>query len=328
MIQDEKVGEPSSFAFDVSIAAIGYEQRCRYVVGRHNVTAAQAIGLEFGFLKEASYAENRSFFDARGWKILSAQDPHAFAAVTEAIIGSSSDRHLCRVFLDISAMSREMMANVALALSNAMASVPISLCVAYAPSEFGLSYRAAPIRLAAPVKRELAGWSSRPDRPLGVIMGLGCEPNLALGALQVLEPHKAWVHSPRGFDERFNDALKAANEHVADIFDVTEFDYDISEPDLTRGRIEALLNSVEGSFRIICIPFGPKIYAWLVLLTVIFQRRREVGVWSFSSREHAEPVDRPVLGEVVWYTVDLNTDSQAKDASEDGQAFSAALNAL
>ena len=328
MIRGEVVGEPSSFAFDVSIAAIGYEQRCRYVVGKHDITAKQAIGLEFGFLQEASYAENRAFFDARGWKILSTQGPNAFEAITDAIIGNSSDGQLCRVFLDISAMSREMMANVALALNNAMDSTSIALCVAYAPSEFGLSYQPAPIRLAAPVKRELAGWSSRPDRPLGVIMGLGCEPNLALGALQVLEPHKAWVYNPRGFDDRFNDALKSANEHVTDIFDVTEFDYNISEPDLTRGRIEALLNSVEGSFRIICIPFGPKIYAWLVLLTVIFQERREVGVWSFSSRDHAEPIDRPVLGEVVWYNVDLDANDQAKDAIDGSRSSSSVTDAI
>ena len=303
MILNETVDEPSSFAFDVAITAIGYEQRCRYVVEKHDITAKNAIGLEFGFLQEASYLANLTFFDSRNWQILMAQEPSSFEFLTKAIVDSVNEDHPCRVFVDISAMSREMMANIALALRDAQNRVPIALCIAYAPAEFGLSYQPAPIRLAAPVKPQLAGWSSRPDRPLGVIMGLGCEPGLALGALQVLEPHKAWVHSPRGFDARFNDALAMANEHVTDIFDVTEFDYEIGEPDLTRGRIEALLNSLEGSFRIICIPFGPKIYAWLVLTTVIFQARREIGIWSFSSREHAEPVDRPVSGRVVWYNL-------------------------
>jgi hypothetical protein len=315
MILDEEVGGPTTSAFDVAVAAVGYEQRCRYVVGEFDVTAEWAIGLEFGFLKEASYSDNRRFFDERGWQTLSAQDPSSFKTITDAIVRSAKGDAGCRVFLDISAMSREMMASVALAIRDAQKEVSVVLTIAYAPAEFGQSYGSAPIRLSAPVKPELAGWSSRPDRPLGVIMGLGCEPGLALGALQVLEPHKAWLHRPRGFDERFNTALDLANEHVADIFDVTEFDYEIRDPDITRGKIEALLNSLGGSFRVICIPFGPKIFAWLILTTVIFQERREIGIWSFSSREHAEAVDRPVSGEVVWYTATLGVPRTTADTN-------------
>lgn len=136
-------------------------------------------------------------------------------------------------------------------------------------------------------------------------MGLGCEPGLGLGALQVLEPHKAWLYAPRGNDSRFETALVSANEHIDDIFDVTEFDYELAEPTIARGRIEALMNSVDGSFRLICIPFGPKIFAWLVLSTVVFQQRRNVGVWSFSSREHAQAVDRSVSDEVIWHQMIL-----------------------
>ncbi|WP_419826144.1 hypothetical protein [Sphingomonas sp.] len=303
MTVNETSGAPTSFKFDVAVAAIGYEQRCRYVVGQKNVTATRAIGLEFGFLREASFASNLDFFRARGWEIHNAQGAACFDVLVAAIVEAAAEERAVSVFVDISAMSREMMANIVLALSRARSQATIRLSVAYAPTQYGISFRSAPIRLAAPVKPELAGWSSRPDKPLGVIMGLGCEPGLSLGALQVLEPNKAWLYSPCGFDERFADALKASNEHIADIFDVTEFDYEISEPSLTRGRIEALLNALEGSFRIICIPFGPKIYAWLILATVVFQARRGVGVWSFSSRDQAEVVDRPVSGETIWYNV-------------------------
>lgn len=305
MILQESVGQPSDFQFDIAIAAIGYEQRCRHIVDTFDVVATSAFGLEFGFLKEASYAENLSFFFDRGWEAVSAQEQATFDRITRSILDSSDAGQPVRVFLDISAMSREMMASVALAIQSAQSEVAVVLCVAYAPAKFGQSYESAPIRLSAPVKPELAGWSSRPDRPLGVIMGLGCEPGLALGALQVLEPHKAWLHKPHGFDENFSATLEAANEHVADIFDVTEFDYELGEPDITRGKIEALLNSLGDSFRIICIPFGPKLFAWLILTTAIFQARREMGIWSFSSREHAVAVDRPASGEVVWYMATL-----------------------
>ena len=74
MIRDEEVGQPSTFSFDVAVAAVGYERRCRYVVGEFDVTAERAIGLEFGFLEQASYSDNRQFFDKRGWQALSVQD--------------------------------------------------------------------------------------------------------------------------------------------------------------------------------------------------------------------------------------------------------------
>ncbi|MBB5708437.1 hypothetical protein [Sphingopyxis panaciterrulae] len=307
MITQENNAPPEVFEFDVAIAAVGYERRCRYIVERYDIRANRQIGLEFGFLKEASFDENQAFFSERSWEILDSREAEIFDRVAVALVETAAASEQLRLFVDISSMSREMMANLALAIDRAQATRKIALAIAYAPAQFGVPYKPAPIRLAAPVKPELAGWSSRPDKPLGVIMGLGCEPGLGLGALQVLEPHKAWLHAPRGFDHRFEDALVKANEHIDDIFDVTEFDYELAESTIARGRIEALMNSVDRSFRLICIPFGPKIFAWLVLSTVVFQQRRNVGVWSFSSREHAQAVDRSVSDEVIWHQMILET---------------------
>src|SRR5579884_1816068 len=126
--------------------------------------------------------------------------------------------------------------------------------VAYAPSKFSAPYDPAPIRSANPIKPSLAGWSSRPETPLGAIFGLGCEPGLALGALQMLEPDKAWIFKPEGIDGRFDVAMKRANEHIEEIFDISAFTYDIAAPAFARGRLEALLNAVDRSFRLVIVP--------------------------------------------------------------------------
>jgi hypothetical protein len=318
VITQESNSAADVLLYDLAIVAVGYERRCRFVVEQSGVSATYKVGLDFGFLQVESYSENRSFFERYGCEILDARDSAAFDRVSAMIrqCGTRDDGQPIRIFVDISSMSRDMMSNVALSIGVAMAERSIQVVAAYAPAKFSGKYEAAPIRLASPVRRELAGWSPRPDKPLGVIMGLGCEPGLALGSLQVLEPLKAWLYSPRGFDSRFEQELKEANEHVSEIFDVTEFDYDLSDPTITRGRIEALLNSVESSFRLVAVPFGPKLYAWLILATVIFGARRSIGVWSFSSREEVAVVDREASGKIIWYNSHLEMPTQAQRKSD------------
>lgn len=305
MIELKSDDRPEILEFDVAIVAVGYERRCQWVTREYDISGKVKIGLEFGFMKEGSYKENRSFFEKRGWLLHNGIKPSALNTVAEAIRFAASGSKSVSIFIDISSMSREMIANIVLGIESARLCAEICVTIAYAPSKFSVAYEASPIRKAEPITPSLAGWSSRPELPLGVIFGLGCEPNLALGALQLLEPDKAWIFSPRGIDAQFDEAMKKANEHIEDIFNVTEFQYELTTPTITRGRIEALLNSVESDFRIVLVPFGPKIFAWLMLSTVVFTRRTSVGVWAFSSKEQAKLVDRDAEGPVVWHSLAL-----------------------
>ena len=210
------------------------------------------------------------------------------------------------IFVDISSMSREMIANVILAVNNAFCSSMVCITVAYAPSKFVESADAAPIRVARPITRVLSGWSAMPEKPLGAIFGLGCESGLALGAMQVLEPDNAWLFTPVGLDDRFSASLRAANEHIEDIFDVTRFAYDIRSPSTLRAKYESLLNSIGDEFRLITVPFGPKLFAWSVLSTLIFSGRDDVGVWTFSSAEQGHAADREAEGPIIWHSLGVS----------------------
>lgn len=306
MISHESDEAPTAFQFDIAIVAVGFEQRCKWVTDTKNIQAGVSLGLEFGFLTEGSYASNFEFFSARGFQIINGLGPNAVKDISANLLRGVGSSSSVTIFLDISAMSREMIANVILSLKTLSPGKDLSVTVAYAPSEFSGPYRPAPIRLASPIKPVLAGWTTSPELPVGALFGLGCEPGLALGALQFLEPNKAWVFSPVGIDPRFDKALVSANEHVEDIFDVTRFDYDIKTPSVARAKIEVLLNAVEHDFRLVIVPFGPKIFAWLALSTVVFSSRTSVGVWAFSSKEHAQLIDRAADGPIIWHTIVLS----------------------
>lgn len=316
MIVSENSIRPSSFSFDIAICSVGYEKRGRFIVETLDVEADYKIAIEFGFLRELSYSENLAFFEKKGWQLKSLRDDDLFNYIVD-LVSRHNVSSECRIFIDISSMSREMMAKLVVALNRAVSSdYEIELTVGYAPSEFSGDYQLAPIRVSGPVVPDLAGWTSRPDRPLGVIMGLGCEPGLALGSLQLLEPSKSWLFSPSGFDPKFFGGVRSANAYVEDIFDVTQFEYSIDSAFVTRCRIEALMNSLEPAFRLLCVPFGPKIFAWLCLATVVFQARNGVGVWSFSSKEQAIAVDRGMAGDIVWYTCFLRAQTLEERSSD------------
>lgn len=304
MILNETSETPTDFAFDVAIVSIGYERRCRWIVEQSDLRAERGIGLEFGFLAEASYSDNRRFFEGRSYSIIPGLAKNTIGEISKIITACPKATNV-RVFVDVSAMSREMIANVVLAIEHARQIVSLDVSVAYAPSKFGGSYTSSPIRRAAPIKTELRGWSNQPSLPLGTIMGLGCEPGMALGALQYLEPQKSWVFWPESIDEEFTKELKNANTHIGDIFDVTSFNYSLAIPNMARGRLEALLNALDGRYRLIIIPFGPKLFAWLSVSTVVFEARQNIGIWAFSSKEHGNPVDRSASGHIVWHSFSL-----------------------
>lgn len=297
--------EPEGRVFDLIVVALGYERRCRWVVETQEVDAPRKTAISFGFLQVASYEDNRRFFEQRGFEIVDL--PALKGGLGLPAEGDpNAEGSVFRILVDISSMSREMIAIVIEQINQLRKIRVVELVCAYAPSDASNEYRQAPIQFSRPITPALAGWSSQPDQPLGTIFGLGCEPYLALGALQVLEPNKAWTFTPEGFDPRFAEALRKANQHLSDIFDVTNFQYNIDQPDIIQGKIEALLNAVESSFRMIIVPGGPKILAWLSISIVTFQGRNSVGIWSFSSKDKAEPVDRAAAGPIIWHTQTLS----------------------
>jgi hypothetical protein len=304
LITAEFDAAPEGRHFDIAFVALGYEPRCRWVWSTAEATATHKIALEFGFLQQGAYAENRDYMKEREFSFLVGIGPTA----VEDIISSVSKLDLpesgpVTVLLDISAMSREMIANVLLGLNHALCGRAVVVSSAYAPSKFDGGPSFAPISRSQPITRALSGWSSRPEQPLGLIVGLGCEKGLALGALQFLEPDKAWLFVPIGIDASFDASLLEANEGIEDIFDATRFGYDIAQPSMLRAKFEALLNSVNGDYRTICIPFGPKMFAWACLSTLIFKQRHEIGVWAFSSLEQGHATSRQAEGPIIWHTL-------------------------
>ncbi|WP_188824024.1 hypothetical protein, partial [Novosphingobium indicum] len=219
-ILTEADGRPDDLKFDAVFVAAGYESRCRWVVEQTNIDSDRKYALTFGYLEVGDYQSNIDFFAGRDFIF---RDGFATGLADELITSLSvTQNSIPRILIDISSMSRKMIANLLLTMDQVRRTRAIEIVVAYAASQYSSDYNPGPIREAAPIRREFAGWSSRPELPLGAVFGLGCEPGLVLGALQTLEPDKVWAFAPNGFDEAFGEESAKARA----VFDRSESAWD------------------------------------------------------------------------------------------------------
>lgn len=293
--------------FDLLIGAVGYESRSTWLIEHGGIRATAVWGLQFEYNQVLHFNRACEIYEHAGadLALFSSEDDLGRMAARLSEIQSQHNRPL-RVVLDISAMSRLMIATTLLAITQASRAYGIELNTHYTPATFRAPGQTAPARVAQPIVPELAGWSNRPDTPLGVIVGLGYEGSAAAGALQVLEPSRTWALYPVGFDPQFLQAVQAANDDLSSIYDIIKLTYSIADPAGTRALLRRLLSDLRADYRIALIPFGPKIFSWLCMVTAMEQGFEEVAVWRFSPQELGDPIDHIASGISIWHQLVLD----------------------
>ncbi|SFV32914.1 hypothetical protein [Hyphomicrobium facile] len=305
----EVIGEKGLESADLFIGAIGYERRARFALEKFSKKSETKIGafigLEFPFHQVLDYSENLELFRSMNASTI----PGCEHGTTEELVKRFSataglDSHPLTLIVDISVMSRQMMANVICAIDRFSMDREIAIHAVYAPATFEKPPITPPMRFAGPVRAEFAGWSSRPDSPLCLIMGLGYEENLALGAISYLEPGRTVLFLPRGLDRRYIPLVREESKKISSHIPAINLEYNLTEwgssLNLLRRVCEQLL--VDG--RVVIVPFGPKVFAWNAMLLSLIDGFREVSVWRFSAEDDAEPQNRHPAGEII--RVDLS----------------------
>lgn len=307
IIQSEaNLSTAPSGQFDLLIGAVGYESRSTWLLENGDIKANTIWGLQFGYNQVLHFDRACETYAKVGADVTLFSGETGLGDLTAKFSDFQQrlDRPL-RVVLDISAMSRLMIATTFLALTRSNRTYGIELDTHYTPATFRVPGPTAPARVAQPIVPELAGWSSRPDTPLGVIIGLGYEGSVAAGALQVLEPSRTWALYPVGFDPQFLQAVHNANDDLSTFYDVIKLTYSISDPAGTRALLRRLLSDLKADYRIALIPFGPKIFSWLCMVTALETGFEEVAVWRFSPQELGQPVDHVASGISIWHQLVL-----------------------
>jgi hypothetical protein len=292
--------EPSG-RFDLLIACLGYEARSLYVAERYTGAAERRLAVAFRDRLVGHYRRNNQFYNAHGFKILPFDiDGFLHALRLELLAAQPKGDFGPRILIDISSMSRPMIATIVLALSRVCEKTPVDVVFVYCPAIFTKpSELRQPVTVSEPVIPELAGWSVQPERSAAAIAGLGFEFDQALGAIEFLEPAVAWTFIPFGEDPRYDTAAENANQELlATVSPERIIRYDVKDPYQCFVQLEALTYGLIDSMRPIIIPFGPKIFSLLSFLVAVIHSPN-VTVWRVSGEQVGIPEDRVASGNVI-----------------------------
>ncbi|MEX3998745.1 hypothetical protein AB4Y38_07590 [Paraburkholderia sp. EG285A] len=297
-----------STSVDVFIAACGYEGRARAAAQEFHKSATRKLAIGFASQRELEYEVNKAWFGSAGFDLVEVGDDAFREALDQYLLNRAPECGAMTLEIDISCFNRYRLAH----LVDALRALPIAEVVVtfrYSIAEFTPPVDdVAPTVTVDPVIPQFAGWTTRPDRPPAAIVGLGYEPNKAIGIVDHLEINNAtWAYYPLGPIPEYYQRVLEANQSLLDIIqaDGRCQPYDLKEPAQLFHEMNSLVDMLKPHFNTVLIPFGPKLFALVALL--VASLNDDVGVWRVSSGGMEAPVNRKPSGHIVSVSVILRS---------------------
>ncbi|BCN08122.1 hypothetical protein RPSD_00070 [Ralstonia solanacearum] len=221
------------------------------------------------------------------------------AALT-AGVASFEKEHLDAV-IDISCMSREVMARLFTWLLYMRPQVELNLYVCYSLAEYSVPPDAvSPNEYIAPVASQFAGWPAA-SQPTSLVVGLGYEPHKAEGAAEFLDASEQWLFIPNSPIEQFRVEVEKNNEGLVERARRSNrlVEYRVDDPSATYGQLELLVSDLSRRSNPVLLPFGPKLFFAIGLLQC--HEHAQAGVWAVSGERTGAVVDRRPSGCIIGF---------------------------
>lgn len=286
--------------FDLLIFAVGYEARARHIAERYRQSAKTILGYVFPDGHLLSFDHNRQFLTECGGHELQSN-----VSIQNRLQGldAGADFSGSKICLDVSSLNRGAMASLLAELldsdffKNAEITVLYSVAVFAPPPPEELDFLD-----FAPLDK-FGGWTSNPERPTALILGLGYETDHAVGALEFLDPSVTFAFFPIGSDQKFEKHVEKANRSFFELISSDRIiKYPVLSPYQTFWEMRSLILSLRGVARIVLVPMGPKIFSSLCLVS---QRMfgDEISIWRASGHSLAMARDAHASGEITGYLI-------------------------
>jgi len=281
-----RFSEDEVVKFDLMIYSIGYETRSRYVAQRYARHCENVFGFIFADCHELSFDDNLDF--ARETGVVMFHDARALEKTLREKFPGRDHLSGAKILVDVSSMSRTVVSAIVSQLldSEFFSGAEIAFVYAVAnftePSGFEFDF------LNFDPIGEFSGWTSAPEKPVAMVLGLGYEADHALGAVEYLDPSATFCFFPKGSDGRFADAVQKSNEPLLSQLKPSRVvRYPVSDPLHTFSLLSSILHSMLANARFVLVPMGPKIF---VVLCLVCQRifGEEVSVWRASGHSRSE----------------------------------------
>lgn len=290
-IESWRPGIRSDDRTDCFIGTLGYETRARHFAERTSLRAAKRVAIGFTDRQVLAYGDNKTWYRQSGYEVLEpteAEFPGLVRKLLHDLQPSGSDS--LSICIDISSLSRARMAAWVNAIVESQGNVPIVTRFVYSAAKYS-----PPPPIVAPNRNVDAlpgfvGWSD-PSLPTTAVVGVGYEHNKALGAVEYIDPEKIWAFVPAGHHRSYTRQISMANAALWDRVPAgRRVSYDVKRPFDTFSMLESFANGALRSSNLIILPFGPKVFALVALVTAC--AHTDVAVWRVSSGQVGPAVDR------------------------------------
>jgi hypothetical protein len=299
--------------FDVFLGCISYESRCLNVFSKTRRKQSYRIFLD---RQDTSAVAQRSRkIASRMSEILKCADDlkEVEAGVfNELACRASTDEVPLAILLDISSMPRPYIAAVLSAICSVADIRPIRLLVTYSLAKYTPPPSSiSPNATVSPVHKKFAGWTDDPGKSVAAVVGLGYERHKAMGAVEYLQSSEWWLFLPLSAESKFRTQVNKHNKLLCEATPKDRlFEYDLHSPLKTLVVLETLISSIKKSFKPALLPFGPKIFFFLSLITALVHP--EASVWYVSGEADDPKIDRAASGHVIGLEIEFSPQPQPK----------------
>lgn len=273
---------------------VGYEARSAYVASSENFDIEIAVLPEA--CRELNYSKNYETAQKRNAEFVEENDLENYF---QDFFSNDGHAKISELVVDISSMRRSLIANLIDIIISYSQKIGFLASLRYALGEYQLPSAESPSYLHIEPINDLEGWTEYPERPLSLIVGLGYEQDLAVAALEYLDPSGVWAYLADGKDARYKADVKQANATLLNV--ITEdrlLEYDICTPVEVFRDVLEMTQTLASRSRVVIVAGGPKIFSAMAILVKRLVGD-EVAVWKVSSHGHIPLRDVKAEGTVV-----------------------------
>jgi hypothetical protein len=190
--------------------------------------------------------------------------------------------------IDISCMSRRLMASLVSCIYRLAESKVFKLRIAYSIAKFKKPSDHMDNSAIGSVHSMFNGLTVNPFWPRSGIVGLGYEIGKALGAMEYLQLNAEYLWLPISPDEQYSMAVSKHNSELLSE-KARRIEYDVCDPHSTLLDILSLINDLKKKNSPVLLPFGPKIFFFLCLLTSM--EHPEAAIWDVTAVNNRENIN-------------------------------------
>jgi hypothetical protein len=295
-----------SVQYDLFLAALGYEERARYVAGLVGTVSKSRIAIGFSEQREHAYEANFKWFEDNEFEIAIIDDDGFREKVGDSFRKAALQREAetLRVLIDISSLSRFRLATIVDLLLTEIINISVSVTFVYSLATYNPPSitRVSNSHVGPVLRSNFAGWWVEPDRGITAIVGLGYEPDKALGAVEHLQAADIWTFTPKSSIARYSKALGTANGSLLASVPIShQVTYSVQSPFNLFVTLESLVYGVMQQQNPVLLPFGPKLFALCCLL--VASVHTSVAVWRVSAQALEPAINRKASGHVYGLLV-------------------------